>query len=63
MHTPLPVSGAARFVRDVLRSVTWRAPLLTQSLGLALTIFRWLEQFDTHAPHFPVLVAYSSVNR
>lgn len=58
MQTPLPVSGAERFVRDVLRSVTWQALLLTQSLGLALTLLRWLELFDTHAPHFPVLVAY-----
>jgi hypothetical protein len=50
--------GAVAFMRDVFGSITWRALLLTQSLGLALTIFRWLEQFDRHTPHFLVLVAY-----
>lgn len=60
MQAPLPMStrSAQRFVRDVFRSVTWRALLLTQSLGLALTIFRWLEQFDRHAPQYPLLLAY-----
>ena len=31
----------AAFVHDVLRSVTWRAVLLTQSLALAIALVRW----------------------
>ena len=59
MRTPIvdTVPGRA-FARDVLGSLTWRAVLLTQSLGLTITTLRWLEQFDAHAPKYWLLVAY-----
>lgn len=60
MQTQLPVThrGVTAFTRDVLRSITWRALLFTQSLGIALTVFRWLEQFDRRAPDYTFLVIY-----
>ncbi|HEX4023578.1 MAG TPA: hypothetical protein VHX52_02575 [Steroidobacteraceae bacterium] len=44
---------AARFAATVLRAVTWKAILLTQSLGLLFALCPWLEYPDRHArPHF-----------
>jgi hypothetical protein len=42
--------GTAAFVGAVLGSVTWRAVLLTQSLGLAIALLRWPQaQYPTVA--------------
>ena len=46
--------GAAGFVLAVLRAVSWRAVLLTQSLGLVFALFPWLEQW--HRPGQPALL-------
>ncbi|HXR93207.1 MAG TPA: hypothetical protein VN750_23305 [Steroidobacteraceae bacterium] len=57
-HVPVATRGVIGFTRDVFRSITWRALLLTQALGITLTVFRWLEQFDRRAPHYTYLAIY-----
>lgn len=45
--------AAARFAAAVLRAITWKAVLLTQSLGLLFALCPWLEHPERHLqPHF-----------
>ncbi len=55
MHTSTAI---ATFVRDVLRSITWRAMLLTQSLGLTLAVGRWIETRDKGMQPYVLLLTW-----
>ncbi len=52
--SPLFRRGAGAFTVTVLRAVTWRAILVTQTLGLMFAVFPWLEQW--HQPTQPRLL-------
>ena len=52
--SPSHPHGAAGFALAVLRTVTWRAVLVTQSLGLVFALYPWLEQW--HQPGQPWLL-------
>ena len=60
MHSATPTrsaprTGALGFALAVLQAVSWRAILITQSLGLAFALAPWLEQW--HRPGQPHLAA------
>ncbi|MGH8220930.1 MAG: hypothetical protein ACREUT_20535 [Steroidobacteraceae bacterium] len=50
----IPPRGAAGFVLAVLRAVTWRAILLTQSLAFLFALYVWLQKW--HQPGRPSLL-------
>lgn len=52
--SPIQSRGAAGFMVSVLRAVTWRAVLLTQSLGFLFALIPWLQRW--HRPGQPSLL-------